>query len=106
MFKVQNLLNEHKLANCDAKDAFIKGLIMVVNHKFSKDIPKLLQNRELFYHTVNEAISFQKTLQNLYSYSSEWDTVTTEVAITPLDVFLTSQPLEYWIEIERDRTLY
>lgn len=55
------LLNEFK-------EEFIKGLIKVVNSKLDNDIFTLLKFPEVFYHTVNEALAFQRNLKEIHDF--------------------------------------
>jgi hypothetical protein len=103
IFKLQPLLNEHQMSQFDAKEEFIKGLIHAVNHKFTKDMRKLLQTRDILFYTINEAINFEKTLKNTFNYQTD-DTL--ENTVSSLEPFIVQEPLEAWLELERECTCY
>eukprot|EP01117_Protostelium_nocturnum_P008696 TRINITY_DN3117_c0_g1_i2.p1 TRINITY_DN3117_c0_g1~~TRINITY_DN3117_c0_g1_i2.p1 ORF type:complete len:794 (-),score=300.53 TRINITY_DN3117_c0_g1_i2:47-2206(-) len=69
LLKIQPIFNDNDMARYDAKEEFIKGMVKAVNSKLSHDLnTSLKENPPVFYHTLNEAISFERSLIDLHEY--------------------------------------
>jgi hypothetical protein len=94
LYKLQPILNSLEIYHFDIKQEFIKGLLKTIVNKLENQIPLLLENSNLFYHTINELLSFQKNLKINHNYSND-------NSIQSLQPFYNSQlSLNKWIKLE------
>lgn len=84
------------------QEEYIKGLVKTVNEKLAKDIPFYVQNKDLLYHAVNEALAFDKALRTVHNFQNE-DSLANELRLTCVQVFAESKEAsEVWLELESD----
>lgn len=50
------------------KEEFIKGLVAIAQFKLDLDMISLLNAPEIFYHTINEILSFQRNLKEFHDF--------------------------------------
>lgn len=92
---VQPIL-ENKGYRVDALAMFTKGLLHLINRKLAEDIDQLLLNDDIFSHTVDEILLFDRELRGSHHFSPY-----TFEKENPLNVFMSPECIQKWISIEK-----
>ncbi|KAK9761617.1 hypothetical protein K7432_013353 [Basidiobolus ranarum] len=74
--QVQPLLSSAGLGMYDAKNEFIRELLLAVEAKLKRDMKKLIKNPQYLAHTVRETLEFDQAIRELHFYcerdGSDW----------------------------------
>lgn len=80
----------------DSLIMFTRGLLQLVHRKLSEDMNELLRNEDLFSHTIDEILLFDRELRGSHHFSP-----LTFKAENPLSVFMSPECIQKWINIEK-----
>lgn len=105
---IQNLLLEGG-SRGDAKTEFVKGLVTALNIKFRRDLPSILYDKHLLFHTVKEFLAFEKHMRVIHGYPVKeegGEYVPSSPSLpTCLDVLEADQVFDTWLHAEVECTL-
>jgi succinate dehydrogenase/fumarate reductase-like Fe-S protein len=75
--------------------------VAAVMKKLKADLGVLIANRDVFFHTINETLSFERTLKQTHSFQTELEQQ--EHCISCITVF-TQHPAaaQLWLELEHE----
>ena len=90
---IQPELENAGCTDVSAKHEFMRTLVRLVILKLAADLPQVEYDDDLFCHTIQETLNFERELRLGYGYPSSQPSV--------LSVLTQAQNFERWIQIER-----
>ena len=93
---IQPILDKHNHAHVDALMMFTQGLLQLVTAKLSNDVTEIMYSDDLFSHTVDEVLLFEKVLRVNYNISDYLLKTN-----GPMTVLAHPDCIRKWLNIER-----
>lgn len=100
--EVQSLLNHGGFDHIDAMTDFITSLIKPLNRKIRASMPQLLEMPSILAHTLYQALQFDQSLRDVYSYRPRMERGKTDEWKGTADIILGNKAwFNGWKESER-----
>jgi hypothetical protein len=88
---LDNCLQNLEFEKNDAVDLFLEQLDNLVVDKFKLELPVLLNDSELYFHTVNESLAYDRQMSKTFKFSTKL-----------IVMFLNNkESFDLWVRMER-----